>query len=81
LHLGVVCEKLGKIDEAIKYYNKSIEKNPYLAEAYYNLAVVYWHLKDWQKVIYYFKETLRINPNHKEAKFYLEKLLKSIIIE
>jgi hypothetical protein len=81
LHLGVVCEKLGKIDEAIKYYNKSIEKNPYLAEAYYNLAVVYWHLKDWQKVIYYFKETLKINPNHKEAKFYLEKLLKSIIIE
>ncbi len=75
LHLGVVYEKLGKINQAIECYNKALDYNPYLAEAYYNLGVVYWYLKDWQKVIYYFKETLRINPNHKEAKYYLEKIL------
>ena len=75
LHLGVVYEKLGKIEKAIESYNKALSYNPYLPEAYYNLGVVYWHLKDWQKVVYYFKETLKLNPNHKEARFYLEKIL------
>ncbi len=75
LHLGVVCEKLNKIEQSIESYNKALDYNPYLSEAYYNLGVVYWHLKDWQKVVHYFKETLKLNPNHKEAKFYLEKIM------
>jgi len=75
LHLGVVYEKHGKIEQAIESYNKALSYNPYLPEAYYNLGVVYWHLKNWPKVVHYFKETLRLNPNHKEAKFYLEKIL------
>lgn len=76
LHLGVVLEKTNKLDQAIENYNKALGFNMYLPEAYYNLAVVYWKLKDWQKVIYYLKETLKLNPNHYEARFYLEKALQ-----
>lgn len=76
LHLGVVCEKNGKVYQAIEYYNKALNYNSCLSDAYYNLAVAYWKLKDWQKVIYYLKETLKLDPNHHEAKFYLEKAIQ-----
>ncbi|MCX7910385.1 MAG: DUF2723 domain-containing protein [Endomicrobia bacterium] len=71
LHLGVVLEKKGMRDEAINVYNKSLEYNPYFADAYYNLAVIYWYKKDWYKVKYYLEQTLKLNPYHKEAKFFL----------
>ncbi len=78
LHLGVAFEKNGKIEQAIESYNKALSYNSYLPDAYYNLAVVYWKLKDWQKVVHYLKETLKLNPNHYEAKFYLEKAVQML---
>ncbi len=74
LHLGVVSERLGKLDFSVECYNSALGHNPNFADAYYNLGVVYWHKKDWEKVRYYFNQTLKINPNHSLAKFYLEKL-------
>ncbi|MEN3013255.1 MAG: DUF2723 domain-containing protein [Endomicrobiia bacterium] len=76
LHLGVVAEKLNNLETSIEFYNRALYFNPYLADAYYNLAVVYWKKLDWQKVRYYLQKTLIINPYHSQAKYFIDKLPK-----
>ena len=41
--------KKGDYDRAIADYNKAIELNPNLAEAYNNRGTVWLHLEDWEK--------------------------------
>lgn len=76
LHLGVVEEKLKFLDNAIEYYNTAIKYNPNLADAYYNLAVVYWQRKEFDKVVQNLVQTLNLNPNHKEARLFLDRFKK-----
>ncbi|MCS7151374.1 MAG: DUF2723 domain-containing protein [Endomicrobia bacterium] len=76
LHLGVVQEKLNMLDSAVDSYSEALKYNPYLADAYYNLAVVYWRKNEWGKVRYYLSQVLRINPEHKEARYYIERIPK-----
>ncbi len=76
LNLGVVEEKLGFLDNAIEYYNTAIMYNPNVADIYYNLAVVYWKKKEFDKVIQNLLKALSLNPQHKEAKVLLDRFKK-----
>lgn len=76
LHLGVNWERLGNLYNAVECYNKSLQYNPYYVDAYYNLAVVYWRKQDWDKVRYYLSQVLRLHPQHREARYYIEKIPK-----
>ncbi|MFH1619203.1 MAG: tetratricopeptide repeat protein [bacterium] len=73
LNLGVSLEKLGRKKEAEKAYDTALLRDPTLAEAHYNLAVLYWN-RDWNRVLYELKETLRLNPGHATAAGYLKKI-------
>lgn len=76
LNLGVSLDKLGRSEEAEKAYVTAIDRNPQSADAHYNLAVIYWN-RDWNKVVYELKETLKINPDHPSAAKYLQKINKN----
>ncbi len=73
LNYGVASDKTGDRAAAETAYNLAIRRNPGLADAHYNLAILYWN-RDWEKVRRELTETLRLNPAHPQAGRYLAQL-------
>ncbi|XP_055382740.1 mitochondrial import receptor subunit TOM70 [Condylostylus longicornis] len=71
---GNVCYRQGKFDEAIKFYDKAIEKCPKenktdLAIFYQNRAAAYEMLKKWNQVKADCTKSLEYNPRYTKAYF------------
>ncbi|MCZ7380032.1 MAG: tetratricopeptide repeat protein [Candidatus Methanoperedens sp.] len=56
-----------KFDKAIEDYNKAIELNPKLAEAYNNRGVVYIYIKEFDKAIKDYNKAIELDPKYAEA--------------
>lgn len=41
-NLGRICQITDRIEDAVKYYNKALEINPYNSSVYSNLGIIYW---------------------------------------
>ncbi|UCD83829.1 MAG: tetratricopeptide repeat protein [Deltaproteobacteria bacterium] len=68
-NLGIVYEKQGKYSEAITEFDKVLSLKPTDASTHKNLGVIYYYkVKDHQKALEHFRQTLRLNPNQGEAK-------------
>ncbi|GAB4030651.1 MAG: hypothetical protein Fur0012_06930 [Elusimicrobiota bacterium] len=76
LNLGVAYEKNGLPKESEQTYLKALRINPNLAQAHFNLAVLYWN-RDRARARTELYETLRIDPSHQQAQYYLRVLEKS----
>ena len=61
----------GDYNQAIEYYQKVLQLNPNLAEAYYNLGLAYGSLGQYQKAIEYFQKSIQLDPNLAEAYYFL----------
>ncbi|MFH1283637.1 MAG: DUF2723 domain-containing protein [bacterium] len=72
INMGVLDEKKGNTESSIELYMKAIILDPNQAQAYFNLAVVYWKLEKWDDVVRLLEQVLKINPNFSGAKQYLE---------
>jgi tetratricopeptide (TPR) repeat protein len=84
-NMGVVYEKLlqqtadGKnFDFARRSYNNSLKYDPANSQTYYNLGVLYWHKKDWQKVIENFELALKYDPENERIVSYLKKAIHNL---
>ncbi|MEW6096980.1 MAG: tetratricopeptide repeat protein [bacterium] len=53
-----------QIDKAIIFYKKAVSINPFLADAYNNLGVIYTERNMLDEAIYAFKEAYRLNVTH-----------------
>jgi tetratricopeptide (TPR) repeat protein len=73
LNYGVALEKIGDKAAAGEAYAFALTRNPGMADAHYNLAILNWN-RDWEKVRYELAETVRLNPSHSQARRYLEQL-------
>lgn len=73
LNHGVALEKTGDKPGAEAAYLAALAANPRLADAHYNLAILYWN-RDWARVRRELEETMRINPAHPSAGRYLAQL-------
>lgn len=58
--IGRCYNYLERYDEAILWYKKAIKEAPYLRDAYVELALLYYNLNDYNKVIYYTNKALNI---------------------
>jgi CubicO group peptidase (beta-lactamase class C family) len=63
-----------QIDSAIAVFQLNVQLFPASANTYDSLAEGYMRKGDKQKAIYYYKESLRLDPNNDNAKRMLEKL-------
>jgi tetratricopeptide (TPR) repeat protein len=63
---------MGRRDEAVAMYRRALALSP-LAQAHYDLAVLEWG-HDWGAAEADLAEAVRIDPNHAEARRYLEQL-------
>lgn len=57
--------ELKRYEEAKMWYNKAIDEAPYLRDPYVELAILYYILEDWEKVIYYSNKALEIKDKQK----------------
>ena len=60
---GIDYRKEGKLDLAIKDFDKAIELNPEFAEAYNNLGNVYDDKGDFDKAIVNFNTAIKFKPD------------------
>ena len=69
---GFTAHENNNYDNAITYYNKSIELNPNYTEAYCNLGIAYAEGKqDYDIAIECFSKAIELDPNHANAYAYL----------
>ena len=66
-NLGLVLDRQGSRDEAIRHYQKSIEINPRFAEAYNNLGVVLETQGKLEAAAECYEKALEINPDYADA--------------
>ncbi len=73
LNYGVALEKTGDKAGAEAAYTRALQANPRMADAHYNLAILYWN-RDWDRVRSELEQTVRLNPAHPTAGRYLAQL-------
>jgi tetratricopeptide (TPR) repeat protein len=64
LNLGVVYEKQGEFDAAIKEYEAAAKKLP---AAYLHLGNVYFQKNEWGRAEKYYRRAMRKEPNQADA--------------
>jgi len=73
VNYGVALEKTGDPQGAENAYKRALASNPEMADAHYNMAILYW-TKDPRRVYEELQATLRIDPNHQQAAYYLSRM-------
>ena len=76
--LGVSRTQIGKLDEAIEAYKKSISLKPDFALAHYNLGSTLQELGRLDEGEASFTKAIALNPNHAEAHYNLGNMLKEL---
>ena len=77
-NLGVVLEKQGKADEAIKHYLEALRINPEYEKAHNNLGNVLEKQGRRDEAIKHYLEAIRINPGFAKAHYNLGVALKDL---
>jgi tetratricopeptide (TPR) repeat protein len=62
LNVGTTLKEQGKIDDAIKNYNKALELKPNYSEAYYNLGVVFYGQDKINDAVNYYEKAILLDP-------------------
>jgi tetratricopeptide (TPR) repeat protein len=57
--------------EAMALYTKASAVKPENSQLHYNMAVLYWKLEKWGKVIEEFGKVLELDPGNKNALRYI----------
>lgn len=65
--LGFALAQLGRSNEAISCYERSIEIDPEYAQAYNNFGIVYRDLGNLDRALDYYKKALDLDPDYAEA--------------
>jgi len=73
-NLGILYSEYGLYDAAERAFELAMEFDPYSADSYYNLGVLYWQKGDLKQSSKFWRKTLKLNSNHILAKRWLENL-------
>ncbi|MBN1823654.1 MAG: DUF2723 domain-containing protein [Endomicrobiales bacterium] len=71
VNLGVINEKRGDAEAAKKLYLRAIELDPKMADAYYNLSVIFWREKNWEMVVKNLERLLDVNPKDERGRHFM----------
>jgi len=64
---GIRSMKNGDIDNAFESFRVAYEKFPQYPESVFNMGLANFRNKDYDEAVNYFKKTIAINPDHKNA--------------
>lgn len=77
-HFGLVLEKVNSQKDAIQAYQKAVEINPYLIDAYNNLGNIYLSFNQLEQAQLIYQEAIKVNPSHSGSYFNLFLTLKQL---
>jgi len=63
-NLGAKYYQQGKLEKAIKEFQRAIEINPFYAEAYNNLGAVYLDKEEYKKAIQHLQKAIEIDSSY-----------------
>ncbi len=75
---ATALSRLGKEEEAIKIFQKVLEKDKNMIDAWSLMARSYTKLKKYEEAIECYKEALKLNPRNPMIIFHIAKLLDSV---
>jgi protein O-mannosyl-transferase len=75
-NLGIFYEQTGKLDLAIKYYQKTAQLAPLFPNAYINLGNVYHKKKQYDLATRYMKRAIELEPDSSLALYNLGNILR-----
>ncbi len=78
---GKLLQKAGKIEPAIQAYQKALEFNPRLYEAYCNLGDVFRKTKNWEQAVNYFTMAIQVQPGTLKADNRLVNVLRNARVD
>ncbi|HUO58679.1 MAG TPA: DUF2723 domain-containing protein [bacterium] len=67
-NLGNSLFRMGRLREAVDWYQKSVDQDPQYVPALFNYAVTQYQLKNYQEAGKLFERVLDLRPDYKEAK-------------
>jgi tetratricopeptide (TPR) repeat protein len=67
-NLGLVYQRLGRLDAGVRHYRRALELDPYLTEAYYNMAIVFEQLNQRQAAIEAWKRFIQYEVDESERR-------------
>ena len=72
LNIGNCYRELNNFEDALKYYEQAISKNPHNYEIFFNLGILYLSIpKNFNKAISFFERSIDINKKNYLAYFFL----------
>lgn len=74
-NLGAILQKEGKLDEALKYYQKAEKLNPSSVTTRLNIGTLYQQKKDYASALSIYNSIIALNPNNIEANMYKAQVL------
>ncbi|MBF0194983.1 MAG: tetratricopeptide repeat protein [Magnetococcales bacterium] len=75
---GISSHKIGRLDEAINWYNKSLEINPENEVALLNIGLALQTTGKLDEAVIYYQKSIFVNHNYPEAYFNLGNGLKEL---
>lgn len=72
---GIKLSKVGKFRNALKFYERAIELNPYVPEVYVEKGIVLFNISSFNESLESFERALKLKGDIKEAFFYKGRIL------
>jgi tetratricopeptide (TPR) repeat protein len=63
---------------AIAAFERALELNPVTPNVAYNLGLIYFDRKEFDRALHWFKKAVQANPNDRDARQYIAKLKKLV---
>ncbi|MGB3514347.1 MAG: tetratricopeptide repeat protein [Microcoleaceae cyanobacterium] len=60
--IGNALQAMGKLEEALDWYNRALEIKPDFVEVYANLGTIFAQQKQWEKAISYYRKAISVKP-------------------
>jgi tetratricopeptide (TPR) repeat protein len=65
---GIELRKANMLEEALANYQKAITISPQDEHLYFNIARIYYDIKEWNNALVWLKKALEINPHFRDAR-------------
>jgi tetratricopeptide (TPR) repeat protein len=64
---GIELRKANMLEEALSNYQKAVTISPQDEHLYFNVARIYYDIKEWNNALVWLKKALEINPHFRDA--------------
>ncbi|MFQ3675855.1 MAG: FliG C-terminal domain-containing protein [Endomicrobiia bacterium] len=77
---GINFYESGDLNNAVEYFNYSLQLDPNLYESYQYLGNIYYNSGDYNTALEYFKKVVQLNPKDKEFVQWVNEFEKSVSV-